>query len=217
MHGIYQIEEGLLQKNLDVNVAFEFLDAREAIGEFVSHPLGFLRLALGVGKTGPMYLHYWPDTLAFMEDKNLRAHRHSVSVYSCVLLGEIVDTRFSWADNSRGFYELLEQNLDRPRAGLTPTGRRGDLLKVATKKIVAGGCYSVSYEYFHVSNWRMKGDAATIAIFSGRKQQTPMVAKGSSCEKAAEAAETLYESSNVGLEATQLIIDRILIEANNYA
>ena len=214
MHDIYKLEEGLLQKNLDVNVAFELLDARQAIGEFVSHPLGFLRLALGVGKTGPMYLHYWPDTLAFVEDENLRAHRHSVSVYSCVLLGEIEDTQFSWADDSKGFYELLEQNLDKPRAGLTPTGRRGDLFKVATQRIAAGGCYSVSCEYFHVSNWRKKGYAATVALFSGRRQQTPMVAKGISCEKAAEA---LYESSNVGLQATQLIIDRILIEAGNYA
>lgn len=143
--------------------------------EFRSHPLGFFRLKLSSTSVGPVYLHYWPDTQKYIEHNELRVHRHSVDVFSLVLMGEVEDEQYSWLDDCRGPLHLLKQDLSGKKQGLEKTGIRGMLQQETRRLFRAGDCYTVSKACFHRSTWTRGRVAATLCVFAGESLQAPMV------------------------------------------
>ncbi|MEV4080379.1 hypothetical protein AB0J43_08825 [Nonomuraea fuscirosea] len=142
--------------------------ARPDLGA-VRHPLGFVCLPLERDGGEGVCLHLWSDSLAHAESTTSQIHCHSWDLVSHVLYGQMRNVHAvvadTGADATHRVYEVVS-GADGDRISPTPRTVRHETGLVEV--FGPGDTYTLAAGLFHSSVVPEGGEAATIALGSGR-------------------------------------------------
>ncbi len=125
----------------------ELAEAAQRASDFRLHPLGFFYLQDAVGQWRTRRVHVWlpggPD-----RPENDR-HQHSFDIESLVVAGRMRSELFRFEEDTEGPEAEYAVSYDGQESTLTPSGRRGRLLPIASFETAAGASYRLEAGVIH--------------------------------------------------------------------
>lgn len=123
----------------------EFANSAE---DFRLHPLGFFYLENPAGSGKTHRVHVWlPDGPDRPENDR---HQHSFDIESCVVAGRMRSELFRFEEEADGPEKEYAVTYDGQESILKPSGRRGQLLPIASFETSAGASYRLEAGVIHM-------------------------------------------------------------------
>lgn len=125
----------------------QLVDATQRANEFRLHPLGFFYLQDAVGERRTRRVHVWlPDGPDRPETDR---HQHSFNIDSWVVAGRMCSELFRFEEASDGPDAEYSVTYDGQESILTPSGRRGRLVPIASFETSVGASYQLEAGVIH--------------------------------------------------------------------
>lgn len=135
----------------------------------VRHPLGFVCLPLERDGGEGVCLHLWSDSLAHAESTTSQIHCHSWDLVSHVLYGQMRNVHAVVTDaGARATHRVYEVVSGADGDRISPTRRTVRHTTGLVEVFGPGDTYTLAAGRFHSSVVPEGGEAATIALGSGR-------------------------------------------------
>ncbi|MEV0619884.1 hypothetical protein AB0I81_41655 [Nonomuraea sp. NPDC050404] len=135
----------------------------------VRHPLGFICLPVERDGGEGVCLHLWSDSLAHAESTTSQIHCHSWDLVSHVLYGQVRNVHAVVADAAADATHRVFEVVSGPGGDdLAPTSRTVRHTTGLVEVFGPGDTYTLAADRFHSSVVPEGGEAATIALGSGR-------------------------------------------------
>lgn len=125
----------------------ELVEAAQGASDFRLHPLGFFYLQDAVVEGRTRRVHVWlPDGPDRPENDR---HQHSFDIESLVVAGRMRSELFRFEEEADGPEAEYAVTYDAQESILTPSGRRGRLLPIASFETAAGASYRLEAGVIH--------------------------------------------------------------------
>lgn len=125
----------------------ELAEAAQRASDFRLHPLGFFYLQDAVGEGRTRRVHVWlPDGPDRPENDR---HQHSFDIESIVIAGRMHSELFRFEEEAEGAEAEYAVTYDGQESILTPSGRRGQFLPIASFETAAGASYRLEAGVIH--------------------------------------------------------------------
>lgn len=124
------------------------IDAAKRANEFRLHPLGFFYLQDGAAEGRTQRVHIWLPGGPDRPDND--RHQHSFDIESFVVAGRMRSDLFSFEEQTGGPDVEFEITYEGKASILSPSGRKGRLLPIASFETVTGTTYRLEAGVIHL-------------------------------------------------------------------